>query len=78
MGPVLLRWPRHCGRSTTGSRGGKHHWEGGKGCRDKARMSNKDRAKFRGTNKTSSVSKTSGQHKKQKKHQRTTPTLHTK
>lgn len=43
---------KHCGRSTTGGSKGKSHWEGGKGMRDKTRMSNKDRAKYRGANKT--------------------------
>ncbi|XP_023232122.1 uncharacterized protein LOC111632001 [Centruroides sculpturatus] len=35
------------------------HWEGGKGCRDKIRMSRSDKHKYAGTNKTKSVKKVS-------------------
>lgn len=36
------------------------HWEGGKGCRDKIKMSKTDKHKYCGTNKTKSVKKVSG------------------
>ena len=40
-----------CG-ATFGSGASKTHWEGGAGCRDKTRMSNKDSKKYAGTAKT--------------------------
>jgi len=43
----------NCGQflSTTAI-GNTSHWEGGAGCRDRAKMSKKDNKKYRGLNKT--------------------------
>jgi len=41
-----------CEGNVTGSSAGKIHWEGGKGCRDKSRMTTKDPRKYTGLHKT--------------------------
>ena len=47
------RGPRRCG-GKIGSSVSKTHWEGGAGCRDRTKMSNKDSKKFANTCKTQS------------------------
>ncbi len=50
-----------CGNMVTKVGVKKAHWEGGKGCRDKKSMSNKDSHKFAGTAKTVSKKKLANQ-----------------